>query len=814
MTKNQTTANILTVLFAAALSLAALASCTMPQLGGTNASGTAGTVTVRLAAGAQSRAATAPTSALASKFDVILTDAKGTVHTAAGATVGSNAALSDIAPGAFTVSVTTYDKSGTQNGTGTGSGTIAEGASAAVTVPVTVSQSGAGTGSIKLAITFPTNVNIGDVSAEFVDATASGKTVTRTYNSILTDGKATLSASDIPLGIHYLAITFLEDDTKVIGRIVEAVNVWNGIETNLWLKADGTTMGEREFTAAEIATSTSQLAYLSVAGKEVDLVAALTPGGASITGTSSTDWITDDAITFTLIGNTKGQGINYTWNLNAYETITSGTASSPLTTDGASGNNTLVIDVTSPGEKQTTTYKVTFTRAYKVRFETAYGSTPGTQILQYNNTVTAPANPSATGFEFGGWYTDSSYTTQWVFGAKWTTLGSITAYITEPQYLGIYFKRFGKIINAMTLDKDAKLTLSVPTGGTSYEWYIDTTVAPGQTTASFSFNPISESITAGIHTLSVIAVYNGVTYSGNLAVTVTNDYMVTIIPSSMQATYEQKTWEYSNDASTTSVFTHSLTRPFSMAKYEVSYGLWSSVYQWAIQHGYTIANAGQDGYTAGTDPTMPVTCVSYYDAIVWCNAYSEMMGYTPCYYSSTSDRTAAAILRSTTTAANIAATSPYYSQNYVLWTANGYRLPTEGEWHYAASCGGYYAHNYISGGTSAYASGNPPTSYSTWANAKTGATVPVTSKDPNIWGLFNMSGNVWEYCFDRFDNVPASAQINYTYPASPSWTDTVVCGGSFKSAHPVGKATVGNRSRTDPSGGDIDNGFRLARTIP
>ncbi|MDR0997969.1 MAG: formylglycine-generating enzyme family protein, partial [Treponema sp.] len=80
--------------------------------------------------------------------------------------------------------------------------------------------------------------------------------------------------------------------------------------------------------------------------------------------------------------------------------------------------------------------------------------------------------------------------------------------------------------------------------------------------------------------------------------------------------------------------------PFYLAKYETTYELWYEVYQWATTSGgYTFANPGQEGHngTAGAAPTEagktePVTTISWRDAVVWCNAYSEKSGKEPVYY--------------------------------------------------------------------------------------------------------------------------------------------------------------------------------------
>ena len=127
----------------------------------------------------------------------------------------------------------------------------------------------------------------------------------------------------------------------------------------------------------------------------------------------------------------------------------------------------------------------------------------------------------------------------------------------------------------------------------------------------------------------------------------------------------------------TNSFSHTIST-FKMGKYLVTYNLWYTVYTWAIANGYTFANAGAEGSngTVGATPTtakyQPVTTISWRDAIVWCNAYSQEAGLTPCYaYSS-------AVIKDSTNATAC-------DSAVCAWTNNGYRLPSEGEYQYAAS---------------------------------------------------------------------------------------------------------------------------------
>src|ERR1035437_9800484 len=129
---------------------------------------------------------------------------------------------------------------------------------------------------------------------------------------------------------------------------------------------------------------------------------------------------------------------------------------------------------------------------------------------------------------------------------------------------------------------------------------------------------------------------------------------------------------------------------FQMDSNLVTYAVWTSVYQWALNHGYSFSNTGS-AFSANQNG-QPVQTVDWYDAVKWCNARTEMenallgSNLKPCYYTDTS--------------LQIVYRNGEFSllTNKVDWAANGYRLPTEAQGEKAAR-GGLTGHRFPRGDT-------------------------------------------------------------------------------------------------------------------
>lgn len=182
------------------------------------------------------------------------------------------------------------------------------------------------------------------------------------------------------------------------------------------------------------------------------------------------------------------------------------------------------------------------------------------------------------------------------------------------------------------------------------------------------------------------------------------------------------------------------SNPLLMDSTEITGKKWSEVFSWAQTNGYFFSTDVLNG-VGFKGNNFPVHGVTFFDALIWCNARSEMECFSVCYYS--------------------AEGNPYKKSTQSVtkcsFASNGYRLPTINEWEYAAwggrrfgECFGMYnklSHEYANYYSKKNINDSSRGYHPSYCMGDKPYTSPVASFQPNEYGLFDMLGNVAEWCW-------------------------------------------------------------------
>ena len=390
-----------------------------------------------------------------------------------------------------------------------------------------------------------------------------------------------------------------------------------------------------------------------------------------------------------------------------------------------------------------TLYAVWTANSYKVKFNANGGTgTMSDQSIAYGASAALTANAfTRTGYTFAGWATSAGGTKAFNNSASYTmnSTSDVTLYAVWT-------------INTYKVAFNAN-------GGTGSMSQQSFTYGTAQALTVNAFTRSGYAFVGWSTTKNGAKEYNDKESVSNLSST--NGATVTLYA---------KWW---NTSGFVKVAGNGSVETLWVCDHEVTQGEYESY----CTYGGGASKTPSDTYGKGS--SYPAYYVSWYDALVYCNKRSIAEGLTPCYTKNGS--TDPADWGSVPTSSNAT-----WNAVTVNSSANGYRLPTEAEWEYAAK-GGNSPQSFT------YSGSNDIDEVAWYSGNSESKTHPVKGKKKNTLGIYDMSGNVWEWCFDEYN----------------SGMKRRARGGCWLNG--ASGSTVSSLSGSYPYGRGSDVGFRVVR---
>ena len=452
-------------------------------------------------------------------------------------------------------------------------------------------------------------------------------------------------------------------------------------------------------------------------------------------------WNENASTTVTVTFNTDGGS-----NVNSQTVETGGYANRPANNPTKTGYTFVdwytsaeyeyLFNFNIPINSSRTAYAKWTVNQYTITFDSNGGTpAPEQQIINYGSKAAEPQNVTRSGHTFAGWYKEAGLTNAWNFATD-TVTQDITLYAKWTCTV-TFNSNGGSAVAAQTVDHGSKAAEPqgfTQSGALLVGWYRNETAQ-----WNFATDTVTQDMTLYAKWMSapeMVFVPGGTFQLGKALGTVTG----------------------SNNPDVTPVSNVTLSS-FYIDKYEVKQEQWQAVMGTTIQQLQTAASGGSTNYGRGN--SYPIYCVSWYDALVFCNKLSILEGLTPAYRISNS--------------ANPDDWGTVPTSGNATWNAvtivegsTGYRLPTEAQWEYAAKGGNTgetftYAGSDTIGDVAWYA-------YNSGYNGGTQnkKSHEVGTKAPNGLSLYDMSGNVQELCWDWRGNYTSDDKTDPTGASSGS----------------------------------------------